>query len=255
MQTMKFVLLCLSLLSVSLACSCSADQSTPEKQAGHPVEWYAGLTLPQYLANPFNVRTHADVAALLNKKWYGAFQVHATDEAPTETIASCNEYFRAAQKPLQTVKESEYGPFRFMVMMCLATRATSQARASRISTFSKLVFDKNLPAKLPAPMAMIISSTERQRILSDKAIRHMSQVHRIIKLKRHSRFDVDYAHEGGSQQLQLVARGDFNHDGVEDYLISSLDSVVGGSYSAMRLFLITRKPGQGDYSLIKEFND
>ena len=250
---MKQLLLFFSLLLVFTTASCSAHQALTEKNAGFRVQWYKGYTMPQFLAQAIEVKTQADLAGLLDKNWYDKFRVRSNEKAPIIDLSSCKDYFDVKQKPLWPVNESENSAFMQLVMMCLATRAISKAIPSHISTFKKLVFDKNLPKRLPAKMAMFTSTTEEQHILGNKAIKHMAQVYKIVKVKNHSRYDTSYFEEGQEQELQLVAKGDFNHDDVEDYLISSTESVQGGTYTALRLYLITRRPGQQDYTLLKEY--
>ena len=60
-------------------------------------------------------------------------------------------------------------------------------------------------------------------------------------------------HEGGTQELALVAKGDFNGDGIEDMLITSRDSVEGGSYRAIRLFLLTRISASSAITVLREY--
>lgn len=45
---------------------------------------------------------------------------------------------------------------------------------------------------------------------------------------------------GGSQVMQMLAEGDFDHDGINDMLISSSNSLMGGSYHAAHLYIVSR---------------
>ncbi|MBI1422092.1 MAG: hypothetical protein GC149_01415 [Gammaproteobacteria bacterium] len=246
---MKYFRITLALLILPFAAACNAAQDT----GANKIQWYAGYTMPQFLADPVEINTQADIAGLLDQAWYAPFRVHATGSNQAITLKTCSDYFNAPQHPLWTVKESENAAFMQIVVMCEATRAIANAAPANMNSNSLPVFDHTLPAKLPKQMAMIISSTESTRILADKAIAHMSQVDTPVKFSGQSAHEMTYVYKSGEQQLQLVASGDFNHDGIEDYLISSQDSVKGGSYTALRLFLVTRLQGQADYTLLKQF--
>lgn len=238
---------------IPITAACGTTNSTSSHHANYKVEWYKGYAMNKFLASPVKIKAQRDISELLEKPWYDKFQVSANEKAPFISIITCNDYFRIKQKPVWTAEPADNGPLMNIVMMCLATRAISKANPSHISTFKELKFNKNLPKLLPAKMAMFTSTSEQKRILAKKSIKHMSQVYKIIKVKQHTRYDTTYFEDGQKQELQLVAKGDFNHDGVEDYLISSQESVQGGTYSALRLYLITRRPGQADYTLLKEY--
>ena len=86
----------------------------------------------------------------------------------------------------------------------------------------------------------MISESEQARLNKDKSIKYWKDVNKIIKVDELGPFHANYQHSGGIQELELVAKGDFDGDQIEDMLLTSRDSVKEGSYSAIRLFMITR---------------
>lgn len=248
---MKIFFYTLSFLFLVFSTACSASEHKPHKS--YPVKWYSGYALQQYLAKTTHIDKTSELLKLINMKWGQPIPVHKPGKKTIINLNTCQDYFNAKQKSLQPVNDADFSPFVELVLMCQATRAIAEATPSRISTFTELKFDKKLPSRLPAKMAMITSETESHRILSNKAIKSMAQVNKILKVIHHSRFDVTYVESTQDNELELVAKGDFNHDGIEDYLVSSLGSVHGGTYTAFRLFLITRRPGQANYTLLKEY--
>ena len=54
--------------------------------------------------------------------------------------------------------------------------------------------------------------------------------------------------------MRRVARGDFDGDGVEDMLLSSSDAARGGSYRAVRMFVLTRRQPDGKVELVRELS-
>lgn len=50
---------------------------------------------------------------------------------------------------------------------------------------------------------------------------------------------------GGSQWFSVLAEGDFDHDGVNDLLISSFNAMSGGSYRSAHLSIVSRLKAEG----------
>ena len=61
-----------------------------------------------------------------------------------------------------------------------------------------------------------------------------------------------YDYSGSIQRLTLMAKGDYNGDGVEDQLLYMENSVEGGSYSSAKAYLITRMTADAPIKLLKE---
>jgi hypothetical protein len=59
--------------------------------------------------------------------------------------------------------------------------------------------------------------------------------------------------DGASQTLSVLARGDWNGDGIEDLMLKREISLEGGSYSAVGLALITRAVNADRYTLLALF--
>jgi hypothetical protein len=216
-----------------------------------PVSWYSGYKLPELLAESASIASHSDVGSLLNKTWYAAFQL--TDPTEPQTVlslSSCADYFKHATQPLHTVQERDNAAFMEVVVMCNATKFIAKAIPAKQSFLSNLVFDATLPEKLPAQFAMVISVSERDMQLHDKSLKYWSQVNKITAVETNSPIQVTYRHDGGAQEVELVAKGDFNADGVEDVMLTSRDSVEDGSYSAIRLFTLTKLANDGDIKIL-----
>lgn len=254
MTAMKSLCGLTALLFLGLTASCSlADADKREGETfPHPVQWYDGYTLPKLLAESPSIETRSDLTRLLGEKWYSQVEVINPKTNERRTLSSCEDYIEVRDAPIETVREIDGAPFMSFQMMCAATQLIVDAIPSEKSVFSKLKFNHNLPTKMPAEMAMAVSVAESNRIHEDPDIEYWAQVNEITDVTRESEHRATYHHKGGHQTLALVAKGDFNKDGQEDYLISSKDTVEGGSYSALRLFIVTRSPTESDYSLIRQ---
>jgi len=130
--------------------------------------------------------------------------------------------------------------------MCQATSQILNGKASTRTFLHNLEFDNTLPDKLPKQIVTVTSVTEYRKLFSDKNIQQWSQVLNITKVDMKEPGHATYHYEGGYQELELVAKGDFNSDSIEDILLTSRDSVDGGSYSATRLFMFTKLSSDGD---------
>lgn len=60
---------------------------------------------------------------------------------------------------------------------------------------------------------------------------------------------------GGTQYFSITARGDYNHDGVEDLLVGTYYTIGGGGDLSYReLFVITRTQPNGPFRILKSFS-
>ena len=139
--------------------------------------------------------------------------------------------------------------------MCQAAKVIIEAKPSKLSLLDDLKFDKQLPNKLPKQIAMVISITESKRVNANSKLVSWGDVNKIKNVDVINNFKAVYHHQGSTQEIELMAKGDFNNDGIEDMLISSRDSVVGGSYNALRVYQITKLTHQADLEVFYEFSD
>lgn len=247
--------LALLLICVASACDKKAEQPiTAPPQQNNAVSWYDGYTMPTLLAQPLKLASTSDLSKIDNQKWYAEFKVH-TDANPAKiiTLSSCNDYLAQPNAKLQTLNEKDNTPFMEIALMCRATQMLRAATKPEQSYLQSLQFNESLPSLLPAKFAMVVSASEQARIDADKSRKHWRDVTPITRFETLGPFHANYHHAGGAQELALVARGDFNNDKIEDMLITSRDSVAGGSYGAIRLFLITRTSAAGDIAVLNEY--
>lgn len=138
--------------------------------------------------------------------------------------------------------------------MCKAAKDIVGSTESTSSFLNDLELNKELPTKLPKQLAMVISTTESEKIFSNPKFVTWGDVNKMTDIDVGNQYNATYNHTGAKQEIELIARADFDSDGIEDVLISSRDSVENGSYSALRIFLITRKRQDGVYEVTKEYS-
>jgi len=221
-----------------------------------PVKVYSGLQLGALLNQAITSNNVADIKTMLNKDWYSAVNVKSLKlPGSTYAIKSCTEYFKLVDKALTTVRENESSAFAEFVLMCQAAKVIIEAKPSKHSFLDDLKFDKKLPNKLPKQIAMVISTTESKRLNENSKLVSWGDVNKINKVDVINNVKAIYHHQGSTQEIELMAKGDFNNDGIEDMLVSSRDSVVGGSYNALRVYQVTKLNHQAGLEVINEISD
>jgi len=239
------------LLSVT-AC---AEKGPEQNTSTIPVTVSSGMQLGSLLNEVMASFKVNDIKAMLNKDWYSAVNVKSLKQAnATYSIKSCAEYFKLADKALTTVKENENSAFSEFVLMCQAAKVIVEAKQSKRTFLNDFVLDKNLPNKLPKQMALVVSSAESKKINDNSKLVNWSDVNKITKVDVINEFKAKYHQQGSAQEIELVAKGDFDGDGIEDVLVLSRDSVEGGSYNALRMFYFTKRSKEGAYAMGKEFS-
>ena len=253
-RILKFLTLLVLLLSSTTAC---ADKSTADKSSGHAasvssVQIYPGFELGNLLADPQSIRSQAEVGQLLARPWYATVEVRAAGGKAQQPIDNCKQYLSAHDQHLQPVKEFERAAYQEFGLMCLAARDIIQAEPATENYLQDFKLDQSAPQQLPKQLALMIAENEQQRMMNNDKLQFWSQVE-AAKLTSSNDHHAVYTTDGAEQTLSLLASGDFNSDGINDLLLTSRDRVSGGSYSGMRMWLITRSGDQAKIRIIKTY--
>ena len=62
-----------------------------------------------------------------------------------------------------------------------------------------------------------------------------------------------YDSTDGFQVITVVAKGDYNLDGIEDIVITKENSVLSGSYSSSHGYVLTRMSEQALFTVLSEW--
>ncbi len=250
----KYPLIAVS-LGLSLLFSCSDEKGIQQtaKATSLSVRWHSGYKMSDLLAQTVKISNIDDIKVLLDKKWYAEFSV-ISPASPDKiiTLSTCRSYLDNNDKQLNTVRERDNAAFMEIAAMCEATEFIANGKSSKQTFLASLLFDSQLPDKLPAQLALVISEAESTKLLNIKKIKYWSHINKITNIANHNINHATYTHDGGSQELELVAKGDFNGDGIEDMLLTSRDSVEGGTYSATRLFMFTKLSKDAAIKLLEQ---
>lgn len=218
--------------------------------AGHAVEWFdVSSEVPLSQA-------HAQQA--LTDPWLEPIEVRPVDADPGQTlgvIQTCSEYLELADLRVRPVERGNYWAiFQALALECQAAAMTLGARPAGVSHLRALVFDEDLPDQLPWQVAMIVSGSEAARIAHERPFATWSEAlfEPITGYSPCGQYCGTYRDSSQEQTVRLLARGDFDGDGVEDVLVSSWDVALGGSYRATRTLLLTRRLPDGRFELLRE---
>lgn len=213
------------------------------------VQWFDGYRMGDFLREPVRLDSVWDIRSAMAQPWYGEFAM----AGEVGTLASCSEYFHVQNLALHPADPTDEAPFSVLTRMCDASAAILGARRAKRSHLDSLSLDAALPAMLPAEFALDVSVSEREQLRQRSPEANWADVEEITGAESCGEHCVVYLSEGVRQEVRLLARGDFDGDGLADVMLSCRDSVEDGSYSALRMFLLTRRRVGGDLELLREF--
>ena len=243
-------------LIMSCLTACEEKQAEPKLSKAHiPVKVFSGMQLGSLLNETVEINDSVEIKTMLTKAWYASINMKSLQDVQTTyTINNCNEYFKYSDEDIAPVKENERSAYAELVLMCKAAKDIASAAESNRSFLNDLELNEELPKKLPKQLAIVISTTESEKISSSPQLVTWGDVNKVTNVHVENKYKTTYSHLGAKQEIELIVQADFDSDGIEDVLISSRDSVENGSYSALRIFLITRKKQDGVYQIVKEYS-
>jgi hypothetical protein len=203
------------------------------------VTWTPEFSMPELLAEPVTLKSQQDLQSLLSRHWYAAIDVQTTGDSKPLSLNNCNEYFVNNAHSLHSLREHESSAFVELQIMCEATRLLANAKMAHRSYLPDSLLNPGLPRRLPKAVAFVTSETESERMQQDEAKQFWGDVNTITRTIKVSENEMEFHSDAGRQTLSVIGQGDMNGDGVQDVLLLSRDTVVGGSYANMRLFILT----------------
>ncbi len=137
-------------------------------------------------------------------------------------------------------------------LMCKAIDIALHGQGAQISYIGKFNLDRELANKLPIELAFALSPDTRERVKKNKGKSWtlIDTIKAVTKINDYvTRYNIPYA----TQTISLLARGDFNHDNIEDVLLLVENDINDGWLNPTRLFTLTRYKGAALFSVIKEY--
>ncbi len=219
----------------------------------YPVQWFSGFAMAELLLKEKTpVSDQQDIKALLDKHWYMPFELVNLQTKEVFSADRCNQVLPTITQ-LETDKPYEFPPFIYLTAMCAAAESIAKARPAQYSFLSSFKLDADFPLHAPKNLALVISDSEWKRVLQNKKIVSWADVETVKFVSKKDEYQAKYDLSGAYQNVSLIARGDFNHDNIEDILLYAKAHVVGGSYVSYRLFWLTKTDENSPLTLIREY--
>lgn len=226
-----------------------------------PVMWYTDGAFEPFVLPAHPVITQSEWNEILKRNWgeYGAATMNGSF-----TVDSCEQAFAARRSGLHpTGSANDVDIYQGRLIACSAARAVGHAVPAKSSYLSNFKMNATDARNLPAALTLVISNSDAAEIArATKLGKTLGDV-----LPRGATFTVEHNprgdapmvrvndESGGIEDMSLLARGDFDHDGIEDLLIAVSSRVVGGTYTQSDLYLVTKLGPKAPMKVLKMYPD
>jgi len=202
-----------------------------------------------FFDNALVLNSASDFLSALEKSWdYPTDLKHK--KQGSKTVSSCQQLKQHISNGYTAAKAYEHSFVSAQSTICSMWESMGKFKPYKVSHLNKLSLNKNFATQAPARFALLISDEQAKKA---EAASSWNDVSKIKKVTSHNELQSTYYdNTGGIQRLSLMAKGDYNGDGIEDQLLYMENSVEGGSYSSAKAYIITRISPDAPVKLIKE---
>lgn len=188
--------------------------------------------------------------SLETKRWSYEFELESP-EGKLEKVETCEALTKKIKNGYQAFRYSEQKVVNARKLTCEMWRVMSKLTSSDISYVRGFEHSLNLPKTMPPELALIISKDDERNLAKANNWEEMSHVKKVEPLNKKQA--IYYDNSGGIQKLTVMAKGDYNNDGIEDMVLDMSNSVEGGSYGSTYGYVVTRLVADAPYTLLKQF--
>jgi hypothetical protein len=203
-----------------------------------------------YFTEPVIVTTSAEMVRALALPWYFSDNMRH-DNGKVVDVNSCASMIELTTQGYSALKTNEQEMFDAMFHICKTWQIMADFKASKQSFLGDIEFNKAFSNITPPQLALVISRDDERRLAKSASWEDMSQIKSVEKLNNEQAIFVDST--GGKQKITLMAKGDYNGDGIEDVLFYMENSVEGGSYSSVYAYVLTRLSSDVPFTLLKQW--
>jgi hypothetical protein len=235
----------MALLGLAMPAAVGAAQSVTA------VQWYQDMHLGD--ARPSSLAEWRDVLTTPWRMNGTPVSFPVGDGRARVNVKSCAELFDVRKRALSPAGQ-DAAIYQGWALKCHAIRLLIDAARPKQDFLGDFSLDGNKVRALPAGMAFSISHDDERRV-SDISRRKgllgeylKGATVEVIHSSAGRQVTIKDA-DGGIQRLTVLARGDFDHDGIGDVLVAASNEVVGGDYRASYLFIVSRRAADGPLEL------
>ncbi|HAV1335592.1 ATPase [Vibrio parahaemolyticus] len=217
------------------------------------------LIQPQYLDSERTDRFFAREVAKPSKEniemrnsfdWGYELELRSAS-ADTKSVSNCKDLANASSAGFTAAKAYEYGAFKAFLTQCQTWSEMAKLAASKRSYLSKFKLDNSFPSLAPSALAFVISNESAEKA---KTLSTWDEADRIQRTQVSSPVRAEYFDAtDGFHVITIVAKGDYNADGIEDIVIEKENSVLSGSYSSSHGYVLTRMSEQALFTVLAEW--
>ena len=169
-----------------------------------------------YFGEPVTLENQEQVKALIDKKWY--FEENLLkDGSPNKVVTSCNGLSSALEEGFNGLSYRDQAVIKAMNKVCVIWAHMGELNASDTSFLSDFKHDSALAKQMPPEFALIISNDDERRLAKANSWEEMSHIKKMESLNKDQA--IYYDNSGGIQKLTVMAKGDYNNDGIEDMVL------------------------------------
>ena len=168
-------------------------------------------------------------------------------------VNSCRKMvslFNAGYQP-----ESSYGVYVSRYIDCKMLEVSLSLLSSETSYVNNFKLDLNNIKMLPKNMAFMPSTSGYFSLMNDTKLKTLDDVgfSKNVKVIVGADGIKGIEDEYVRQIFSIKAKGDFNHDGIEDIVIEVNSSANGGTYVDQALYVLTKTKKEGDWIVLGEY--
>ena len=236
----SFGMLIMLLLSQLALPACSA-QTVPG------VKWYAGLKLGDFQAS--SVAAWRDALSQPWRLGNEPVSFSVSNSSNHAVVDRCDKLFPAVADGMRA-SGPDQAIFEGWTIKCEAVRILVDGAVPQKNFVDDFSLNETGIRALPIGMAFVVSPDDERKSASIQSKGgtlggFLGDVKLEALGKPDNRRTVVRDDSGASQLLSILAEGDFDHDGINDLLISSSNSMRGGSYHAAHLYIVSRLEAGG----------
>ena len=208
------------------------------------------ILLNSLIAKPIHITNVHQLKSLLETDWQFSLVLTKEKSSPL-SVNKCEKLLKAETKGYQAEHPSDQRSVDALDQLCRVVSKMLTLQPSKSSYLSHFKLDKKLTTVAPSALAVQISKDDVRRAKKRSTWQQMDTIKQVKKLNASQSIYFDKS--GYIQKVTLLAKGDFNHDGIEDAVLYFENSVKGGHYASTKVFVITRFSANSPYTVINTF--
>ncbi|MGL6259103.1 hypothetical protein [Vibrio sp. WXL103] len=191
-----------------------------------------------------------DFEKIKDLKWEYEFDLINREDESEIYVESCNQMITAFESGFEPKYNSEWGVTLDRHLLCMSLDLINNSTNSSISYVIDFAFDIDFPSKVSSELGVSVS--KEHNVLRAKAT-NWNSFSKIDSIEKISGWGVRYIGENSSQIVSLLGKGDYSGNGIEDIFIYVHDSLLEGSYSNSRLFILGKYDDASDFVVLDTF--